>query len=197
MKNLRLCFPPMDGQVNCMHSKLMLLFHPHYVRLVVPTANLVPFDWGEQGGCMENVAVGHDRIFKSSLLTLLIFRAFSLSIFRRRSMESPVGIARLLSTMTWSISYGPAHCMKISSPSWRNMTSAKLRVLRLFTPCMQVPAKDGGTKSIVLTACTQRRGPRRGLLEENGILWTRTRSDLFGTANFQAFERRLRGMSVC
>lgn len=38
-----------------MHSKLMILFHPQYVRLVVPTANLVPYDWGEQGGCMENV----------------------------------------------------------------------------------------------------------------------------------------------
>ncbi|RMJ22803.1 hypothetical protein PHISP_06325 [Aspergillus sp. HF37] len=54
MPNLRLCFPPMDGQVNCMHSKLMLLFHPGYVRIVVPTANLTPFDWGEQGGVMEN-----------------------------------------------------------------------------------------------------------------------------------------------
>ncbi|KAI9934072.1 hypothetical protein MW887_005145 [Aspergillus wentii] len=54
MKNLRLCFPPMDGQVNCMHSKLMLLFHPEYVRIAVPTANLTSFDWGEQGGLMEN-----------------------------------------------------------------------------------------------------------------------------------------------
>ncbi|KAL3448542.1 tyrosyl-DNA phosphodiesterase-domain-containing protein [Aspergillus insuetus] len=54
MKNLRLCFPPMDGQVNCMHSKLMLLFHPGYLRIAVPTANLVPFDWGETGGIMEN-----------------------------------------------------------------------------------------------------------------------------------------------
>jgi hypothetical protein len=57
MPNLRLCFPPMGGQVNCMHSKLMLLFHPGYVRIVVPTANLTPFDWGEQGGVMENVRV--------------------------------------------------------------------------------------------------------------------------------------------
>ena len=55
MKNLRLCFPPMEPQVNCMHSKLMLLFHRHYVRIVVPTANLISFDWGEEGGCMENV----------------------------------------------------------------------------------------------------------------------------------------------
>ena len=53
MANLRLCFPPMEGQVNCMHSKLMLLAHPNYLRIVVPTANLVPFDWGESG-VMEN-----------------------------------------------------------------------------------------------------------------------------------------------
>ncbi|KAL5339681.1 tyrosyl-DNA phosphodiesterase-domain-containing protein [Aspergillus crustosus] len=54
MTTLRLCFPPMEGQVNCMHSKLMLLFHPGYLRVAVPTANLVPYDWGEAGGVMEN-----------------------------------------------------------------------------------------------------------------------------------------------
>ncbi|KAL1959360.1 hypothetical protein VTO42DRAFT_2163 [Malbranchea cinnamomea] len=55
ISNLRLCFPPMEAQVNCMHSKLMLLFHPTYLRVVVPSANLVPYDWGEQGGFMENI----------------------------------------------------------------------------------------------------------------------------------------------
>ena len=54
MPTLRLCFPPMEGQVNCMHSKLMLLAHPSYLRVVVPTANLVPYDWGESG-VMENM----------------------------------------------------------------------------------------------------------------------------------------------
>lgn len=54
MKNLRLCFPLMDGQVNCMHSKLMLLSYPTHLRIVVPTANLVPYDWGETG-IMENM----------------------------------------------------------------------------------------------------------------------------------------------
>ena len=49
MPNLRLCFPSMEGQVNCMHSKLMLLSHPDYLRVAVPTANLVPYDWGETG----------------------------------------------------------------------------------------------------------------------------------------------------
>ncbi|KAJ9638859.1 hypothetical protein H2199_006719 [Coniosporium tulheliwenetii] len=53
MPNLRLCFPPMPGQVNCMHSKLMLLSHPRHLRVVVPSANLVSYDWGESG-IMEN-----------------------------------------------------------------------------------------------------------------------------------------------
>ncbi|KAG6991123.1 hypothetical protein G7Y79_00057g091050 [Physcia stellaris] len=55
MTNLQLCFPSMEGQIRCMHSKLMLLSHPGYLRVVVPTANLVPYDWGEDG-IMENSA---------------------------------------------------------------------------------------------------------------------------------------------
>lgn len=53
ISNVRLCFPPMEGQVNCMHSKLMLLSHPGYLRVAVPTANLMSYDWGEDG-VMEN-----------------------------------------------------------------------------------------------------------------------------------------------
>jgi hypothetical protein len=49
---LRVCFPPMDGAF-CMHSKLMLLFHPTKLRVAIPTANLLDFDWGETG-MMEN-----------------------------------------------------------------------------------------------------------------------------------------------
>ena len=49
MPNLRLCFPSMEGQINCMHSKLMLLSHPTHLRVVVPTANLMSYDWGETG----------------------------------------------------------------------------------------------------------------------------------------------------
>lgn len=54
MPNLKLCFPPMDTMVNCMHSKLMLLSYTNYLRIVVPTANLTPNDWGEMG-VMENM----------------------------------------------------------------------------------------------------------------------------------------------
>jgi hypothetical protein len=33
MRNFRLCFPPMEPQVFCMHSKLLLMFHPGYLRI--------------------------------------------------------------------------------------------------------------------------------------------------------------------
>ena len=49
MSNLRLCFPSMEGQISCMHSKLMLLSHATHLRVAVPTANLVSYDWGETG----------------------------------------------------------------------------------------------------------------------------------------------------
>lgn len=56
MPNIRLCFPPMGGQVNCMHSKLMMLFRSDSLRLVVPSANLTPHDWGESN-LMESVSI--------------------------------------------------------------------------------------------------------------------------------------------
>ena len=63
--NVRLTFPNMDGIVNCMHSKLMLLLYEGdeqngsgwsggRCRVVIPTANLMAFDWGV-GGVMENM----------------------------------------------------------------------------------------------------------------------------------------------
>lgn len=50
---IRFCFPPMQG-IGAMHSKLMLLKYEKYMRIVVPTGNLMSFDWGETG-TMENV----------------------------------------------------------------------------------------------------------------------------------------------
>ncbi|KAI1431601.1 tyrosyl-DNA phosphodiesterase-domain-containing protein [Xylaria sp. CBS 124048] len=50
---IRFCFPPMMPTGN-MHSKLQLLKFPNYLRLVIPTGNLVPYDWGETG-VMENM----------------------------------------------------------------------------------------------------------------------------------------------
>ncbi|KAI1328497.1 tyrosyl-DNA phosphodiesterase-domain-containing protein [Xylariaceae sp. FL0255] len=50
---IRFCFPPM-GPAGSMHSKLQLLKFPGYMRIVIPTGNLVPYDWGETG-MMENM----------------------------------------------------------------------------------------------------------------------------------------------
>jgi hypothetical protein len=38
-----------------MHSKLQILKYANYLRIVVPTGNFVPYDWGETG-VMENVS---------------------------------------------------------------------------------------------------------------------------------------------
>lgn len=66
MSNLRLCFPPMEGQINCMHSKLMLLFHPTYMRIAIPTANLTSTDWGENN-LLENVSEDCGRFVPQKL----------------------------------------------------------------------------------------------------------------------------------
>ncbi|KFA52919.1 hypothetical protein S40293_00945 [Stachybotrys chartarum IBT 40293] len=50
---IKFCFPPMKGP-GSMHSKLQVLKYPGYLRVVVPTGNLVPYDWGESG-VMENM----------------------------------------------------------------------------------------------------------------------------------------------
>ncbi|KAI5849547.1 putative tyrosyl-DNA phosphodiesterase [Morchella snyderi] len=52
-------FPPMED-INAMHSKLQLLFHKRadtgddWLRIVIPTANLTSYDWGETG-TLENM----------------------------------------------------------------------------------------------------------------------------------------------
>lgn len=53
--NIKFCFPEMRGP-GSMHSKLQILKFPNYLRIVVPTGNLVPYDWGETG-VMENVSL--------------------------------------------------------------------------------------------------------------------------------------------
>ncbi|OHE91039.1 ubiquitin interaction domain-containing protein, partial [Colletotrichum orchidophilum] len=49
---IKFCFPPMHG--GYMHSKLQILKYECYLRIVIPSGNLVPYDWGETGG-LENI----------------------------------------------------------------------------------------------------------------------------------------------
>ncbi|KAK1974850.1 ubiquitin interaction domain-containing protein [Colletotrichum cereale] len=48
---VRFCFPPVHG--GYMHSKLQILKYEGYLRIVIPSGNLVPYDWGETG-VLEN-----------------------------------------------------------------------------------------------------------------------------------------------
>ena len=47
IQNLRPRFPPLNGQAVNMHSKFMLLVHEEYLRVAIPTANMIHVDWGE------------------------------------------------------------------------------------------------------------------------------------------------------
>ncbi|KAK1722326.1 ubiquitin interaction domain-containing protein [Colletotrichum acutatum] len=49
---IKFCFPPMHG--GYMHSKLQILKYEGYLRIVIPSGNLVPYDWGETGQ-LENM----------------------------------------------------------------------------------------------------------------------------------------------
>ena len=51
-ENIKFCFPAMHGH-GAMHSKLQILKFDDYLRIVIPTGNLVPHDWGETG-VLEN-----------------------------------------------------------------------------------------------------------------------------------------------
>lgn len=61
-------FPPMGTVVNCMHSKLQLLFFDGFLRIVFPSANLVSYDWGECG-TMENILYVQDFPVKPTTTT--------------------------------------------------------------------------------------------------------------------------------
>ncbi|KAF2670234.1 phospholipase D/nuclease [Microthyrium microscopicum] len=51
--SIKCCFPPMEGETNSMHSKLMILKYEQSLRIVVTSANMELYDWGETGD-MEN-----------------------------------------------------------------------------------------------------------------------------------------------
>lgn len=52
--NVRFCFPYVTPMTN-MHSKLQVLKYDGYLRVVVPTGNFVPYDWGETGAIENTV----------------------------------------------------------------------------------------------------------------------------------------------
>lgn len=77
---IRFVFPPMDNGASIMHSKLQLLKYPKYLRIAVPTGNLVPYDWGETGS-MENVLCRYDiqvvLVYQEGILTNVVLCRWS------------------------------------------------------------------------------------------------------------------------
>lgn len=67
--NVKFSFPPMKG-FGAMHSKLQVLKFSTHIRIVVPTGNMVPYDWGETG-VMENVTMRSDNPICSSPPSLI------------------------------------------------------------------------------------------------------------------------------
>ncbi|KAH7321545.1 tyrosyl-DNA phosphodiesterase [Rhexocercosporidium sp. MPI-PUGE-AT-0058] len=80
--NYRFCFPSMEGNINCMHSKLQLLSYSTHLRVVIPSANLTSYDWGETG-IMENVCFLIDlpRLASGQATTELTYFAEELLFF--------------------------------------------------------------------------------------------------------------------
>ncbi|KAJ0165605.1 hypothetical protein CTA2_10635 [Colletotrichum tanaceti] len=69
---VRFCFPSMHG--GYMHSKLQILKYEGYLRIVIPSGNLVPYDWGETG-VLENVRSPSNRrtIYHVADLSQMVF----------------------------------------------------------------------------------------------------------------------------
>ena len=90
ISQIKLVFPDMAGQIRCMHSKLMLLFHEGYVRVVVPSANLTRWDWGGMGGIMENVSGWLSFYFSllTHLFPLFIFFLVPVTLNRMPAQKS-------------------------------------------------------------------------------------------------------------
>ncbi|KAH6587093.1 hypothetical protein BASA61_006394 [Batrachochytrium salamandrivorans] len=63
LSNSVLCvFPKMPSYVGAMHTKFMLLWYPRFLRVVITSANLTPYDWQE----LENVVFYQDFPIKHS-----------------------------------------------------------------------------------------------------------------------------------
>ena len=55
-ETLSFVFPPLSSSWGCMHIKLMIMFYEAHVRVVVPSANLVDYDWTS----IENIVFYQD-----------------------------------------------------------------------------------------------------------------------------------------
>ncbi|KAL6244594.1 hypothetical protein RBB50_008122 [Rhinocladiella similis] len=125
VNNVRITFPPMEGITNCMHSKLMLLFYcdedapqlgvaagevtcwsgetkqawSKRCRVVIPTANLVGFDWGV-GSFMENTVFLLDLPSKSSSTTFNTSREQNVGVETETATQFETSLRAFLKAQT-------------------------------------------------------------------------------------------------
>jgi len=86
--SIKVVWPPMEGEASLMHSKLMLLRYDQSLRIVVTSANVEQYDWGETG-VMENSVFLIDlpelQENKTQKMDNLTFFGKELLYFMRRS----------------------------------------------------------------------------------------------------------------
>ncbi|CAK7207816.1 hypothetical protein SEUCBS139899_010631 [Sporothrix eucalyptigena] len=90
-----------------MHSKLQVLKFPGHLRIVVPTGNLVPYDWGEAGTLENGVDATMVQSLRSYDFTETARYAFVHSIAGSHTDESwkrtgYSGLGRAVNTLGWA-----------------------------------------------------------------------------------------------
>lgn len=125
LKNVRLIMPECLGGSGNMHSKLMLLFFKRnntesgikggeVCRLVIPSANLTPADWGV-GGIMENIAFVVDLPVKTE--SSRNPKKFETELKKQLyAMEVPADVIRKIESLDFRATenFGFVHSMSLS-----------------------------------------------------------------------------------
>jgi len=131
--NVRLVMPEHLGGGGNMHSKIMLLFFKddsseiseEICRVVVPSANLTPADWGV-GGVMENVAFVVDLPSQKATSIAQIETQFKKEVQKQiRAMDVPEDVLRKLENFNFSATrnVGFVHSMSGSRALQASSTS--------------------------------------------------------------------------
>ncbi|KAL0931608.1 tyrosyl-dna phosphodiesterase domain-containing protein [Colletotrichum truncatum] len=127
---IRFCFPPMHG--GYMHSKLQILKYEGYLRIVIPSGNLVPYDWGETG-VLENMVFIIDlpRLEKMKQTTLPTGTLFGNELRRfLRALGLEEKLVQSLDNYDFSetFRYGFVHSISGShtNESWRHTGQSTL-----------------------------------------------------------------------
>ncbi|KAH6574140.1 hypothetical protein BASA62_002577 [Batrachochytrium salamandrivorans] len=111
LSNSVLCvFPKMPSYVGAMHTKFMLLWYPRFLRVVITSANLTPYDWQE----LENVVFYQDFPIKHSKK-----RQENQNGPLTSTINSPSGFGEHLCTILAAMDIPDTHNLEIDQkPRW-------------------------------------------------------------------------------